>query len=652
VEPQGLDRNALIGILLMSLLVGIWMIYSAPSPEDVARQQAAQDSVAAVQAARADDATADDATADDATADDVGKTAADEAVADDEALEAPADSLFATGGPAREVVVLTDHVVATFSTAGGTPTSLRLRDYDHAETETPVELVSDPRGALAIGLTPERGAYLDTRTLDFRPSVAGETFGGDTLRVGEQPVELAFETPAPGRDGAPGALRLVYTFAPDSYDVDLRVEAPGTSLLDGGYELVWHGEIPLAENDVKAETMQAGAYLRLGDETDVLHLKEPGTPEAITRTGTVDWAAVKTKFFLAALIPSDATPTEGAELSGTQTGEVGTADFGQHFTARVETAGLTAGQSHDYTLYLGPLELRRLAPFGLYDTVDFGFGQSITRPLARYVIAPTLALFTGLLPNFGLAIILFGLLVKLVLWPLTSASYRSAAKMRELQPQMALVKEKYGDDPQKQQEATMRMYREAGVNPLGGCLPMLLQYPILIALWRFFQSTLVLRGESFLWAADLSAPDPVIHFPFAIPIIGSFLSGFTILMALSMLVSMRLSQGGGAAMPSQQKVLLYLMPLMFFFFFNNFPSGLSLYYLAFNLFSIVQQQMINKQVHAQHEAGETPEIDRAAATVETQNGKAGGQAKQPAGKRARGGFTTDVVSGARKPRRP
>ncbi len=124
------------------------------------------------------------------------------------------------------------------------------------------------------------------------------------------------------------------------------------------------------------------------------------------------------------------------------------------------------------------------------------------------------------LPNYGLVILLFALLVKLLLWPLTAVSYRNAAKMRELQPQLTAVKEKYGDDPQKQQEAMMGVYKTAGVNPLGGCLPMLLQYPLLIALWRFFQSTLVLRGESFLWATDLSAPDPVLPLPFTIPFIG------------------------------------------------------------------------------------------------------------------------------------
>src|SRR5690606_17303820 len=195
-------------------------------------------------------------------------------------------------------------------------------------------------------------------------------------------------------------------------------------------------------------------------------------------------------------------------------------------------------------------------------------------------------------------IILFAFLVKLVLYPLTKSSYTSMAKMREVQPEMEAIKEKYGDDPQKQQEAMMRMYREAGVNPLGGCLPMLLQYPILIAMWRFFQSTLVLRQEGFLWAQDLSAPDPILHLPFHIPLYGAFVAGFTLLMGVAMIAQIKIASPSGGAVSGQQKVMMYVLPGFFFLFFNRFPSGLSLYYLGFNIFTIVQQRLINKNLHA------------------------------------------------------
>ena len=617
MEPQGPDRTALLGILLMSLILGVWMIQSAPTEEQLAAQQAAADSVAALQPEPAPEVEAVE-------------------LAAPEALAAPTDTAFAAavGGPERRVTVLTDRYEATFSTKGGTPVSFRLRDYDRAETTEAVDLVSNPDGALALGVLPSRGAYLDTRALTFRPVVNGEVFAGDTLRITDGAGEIRFEAPV-----GDGALRLAYGFEDDSYDVDFRVETPGTDLLaqGGGYEVVWDGALPLAEADPTGESQQAGAYLRSGGETERVRLAEAGEETLGPRSGAVDWVAVKTKFFIAAVIPE--SETSGARLDGSQVGEADDAEFALDYQARLEMPSLGAGEAAAFTLYLGPLELRRLADYGLYDTVDFGdwVGWMI-RPIAQYVVAPAFAFLSTFVPNYGLVIIVFALLVKLVLWPLTSVSYRNMAKMRELQPQLEGVKEKYGDDPQKQQEAMMRVYKEAGVNPLGGCLPMLLQYPLLIALWRFFQSTLVLRGEPFLWAADLSAPDPILNLPFTIPFYGDFVAGFTLLMGLSMIVSMRLSSTG--AIGGQQKVLMYMMPAVFFLFFNRFPSGLSLYYLAFNIFSIFQQRLINKTVHEAHEKGETPELDRAAAVAEKAAGK--GKNGQRPGRRGR--VTTDIVS--------
>ena len=592
MEPQGLDRNAILGILLMSLILGVWMISTAPSPEDLARQQAAADSVATLQSPT---------TADTEIGPDDGAS---------EERSAPIGAAFAAASdsaaaPARDVTVRTDRYEATFSTRGGTLTRFRLLGYDHATTDSPVELVSDEAGALALEFLPAQGATVDTRSLAFTPVVAGQPFAGDSLRALAGPAELRFETRVPGADGRPGVLRLVYSFTPDSYDIGLRVEAVGTDVLArGGYDVVWNGALPLAEEDPKGETVQAGAYLRSGGETESIHLTEPSQAEPITRTGAVDWIAVKTKFFIAAVIPNSPSVATGAELTGQQVGTAGETGFGQDFTARIEMPALPAGQAQALTLYLGPLELRRLATYGLYDTVDFGWGGWMTRPIARYVIAPTFAFLSTFIPSYGLVIIVFALLVKLVLWPLTAASYRSAAKMRELQPELAALKEAYPDDPQKQQEGMMGLYKSRGVNPLGGCLPMLLQYPILIALWHFFQSTLVLRGEPFLWAHDLSAPDVILNLPFTIPAYGNYVAGFTLLMAGSMILSMRLSQPTGGAITGQQKAILYMMPAIFLFFFNGFPAGLSLYYLAFNLFSVVQQRMVNKQVHEQALKGE------------------------------------------------
>ena len=565
---QGPDRSTLIGILLISLILGVWMLYLAPRQQPVPQQ--------------AQEETTSD------------EPAVMEAPDEEGALVAPTDSTFAAAlqGQDRDVVVATDRYRATFSSRGGTLASMQLVNYRKAERDEAVELVSNEAGALAVLFNPPQGRIVDTRTLFFRPVVDGAAFQGDTLRVPEgteEPVELAFEAPVGG-----GALRFVYGFKPDSYEVLFRIETPGTNVLaqSGGYEVVWDGALPLAEHRPVDEVTQGGAFIHWGGDTDVLRLTEAGEARPKVAAGAVEWVAVKTKFFAAVLIPEE--ETAGAEIEGRQIGAPDVPDtFVQDYTARVEMPRPEAGEAVNFRLYLGPMELRRLDDYdlGLFEMVDFGaYLGGLIRPIAQYVVAPTFALLSSVLPSLGLVIILFALLVKVVLWPLSRSSFRNMARMRELQPQMEAVKEKYADDPQKQQEEVMRVYREAGVNPLGGCLPMLLQYPILIALWRFFQSTLVLRQESFLWAEDLSAPDPILHLPFSIPLYGDFVAGFTLLMGLAMIVQIKFASPTGAPVSGQQKVMMYVMPGFFFLFFNRFPAGLSLYYLAFNIFSILQQR--------------------------------------------------------------
>jgi YidC/Oxa1 family membrane protein insertase len=173
------------------------------------------------------------------------------------------------------------------------------------------------------------------------------------------------------------------------------------------------------------------------------------------------------------------------------------------------------------------------------------------------------------------------------------------AAMKELQPQLKEIQDKYKDNPQKQQQETMKIYKKNKVNPLGGCLPNLLQFPILITLWRFFQNSILLRQEEFLWASDLSAPDYIINLPFSVPFLGDAIGGFVLLMSLAMVFQSKLTggmSGGGGSNPmaQQMKVLQYIFPVMLLFIFNSFASGLSLYYLIFNVLSIAQQLYINK----------------------------------------------------------
>src|SRR5690625_1643516 len=241
-------------------------------------------------------------------------------------------------------------------------------------------------------------------------------------------------------------------------------------------------------------------------------------------------------------------------------------------------------------MFIGPLdyyEVRDFHPtaFNMVE-ISYSWMRWFADPLVRWVIIPYFELTNNWIANYGVLIILFAFLVKLVLAPLTKKSFKSMAAMKELQPKMQELQEKYKDNPQKQQEETIKLYRKAKVNPLGGCLPMLLQFPILITLWRYFQNSILLRQEEFLWANDLSAPDYILSLPFSIPFLGDQIAGFVLLMTASMVVQMKVSGGmSGGAAPSggpNMKVFTYIMPVMMLFIFNNFASGLSLYYLIYN----------------------------------------------------------------------
>jgi YidC/Oxa1 family membrane protein insertase len=223
--------------------------------------------------------------------------------------------------------------------------------------------------------------------------------------------------------------------------------------------------------------------------------------------------------------------------------------------------------------------------------VDLGWAW-VVRPFAEYLILPLFTFLNSFISNFGVVIIIFTILIKILLYPLTKSSMASMKKMQQLQPMMAEMREKYKDDQQRQNTEVMKLYKDYGVNPAGGCLPLLLQMPILFALFSVFRSSFQLRQEPFmLWITDLASADVLFHLPFKMPLLGtSAISG----LALAMAVTMFIQQKQTITDP-RQKSMIYIMPVMFWIMFNGFPSGLNLYYFLFNLLSIGQQWYVNKK---------------------------------------------------------
>lgn len=562
-----MDRNTVIATVLITLIMVVWLQW-LPQPEPVPP------------------------TDPDATADTLAPPpAADPAQPlPSEIAETPAVTDSAFVGEARLITVENERYEAVFSTKGGTLVSFKLKEYERHDHTALVQLVDTTRDLGAIGLffTTTTSRNVDTRNLYFDAD-----FSGERMQVGDVPQTLQFEVPFQG-----GMIRQTYTFNPGSYQIDLAVEQVNAEAFatQEGYEIFWSGGIPFTEGNLENEAMRSGAFVRSGSEVEGVELLSDDYDEETYR-GDVSWVAVKNKFFTAVIMPQG--ETRSAELIGEKTGSLDNGTLREHYTARIEVPAPTGVDN--YTLYLGPVKLDLLSQYDLelYDMVDFGwdFFESMTRPLAKYIFIPIFSFLHGFIPNYGVVIIVFAILIKLALYPLTKSSYKSMAKTRELQPLMQEIKEKYGDNPQKQQEAMMKMYREKGVNPLGACLPMLFQYPIIIALWQFLPQSIEIRQQPFLWAEDLSAPDVLFYLPFELPLYGDFVAGFTLLMGISMVVQMRI-QMNPASNP-QAKIFTYVFPVMIFVIFNRLAAGLNLYYLMFNVLTAIQQQFINKGIEAE-----------------------------------------------------
>jgi YidC/Oxa1 family membrane protein insertase len=601
------DRNVVIATVLIAVIMFVWLWWIAPPPPDPAAPGAFP-----------------------ADTQDVAAQPVPLQEPEPEAPSvrpAPTDSIFAAveQGTARVITVENDLYRAQLSSKGATLVSFVLKEYDRADQQAPVQLVdTTTAGALALLFQTPTSHDVDTRSLYFEPGT-----DRDTLRVAEAPVTLSFEA----QIGA-GVIRQTYTFKPETYEVELRVEQENASVFttDRGYDLLWDGSIPYTEDNLEDEARHAGAFARSGGEVEKVTLDSDAYEER-PLSGEVDWVAVKNKYFTAVVMPQG--QTRGAELIGEQV--EGT--FGEDYAVSLQMPP-PAGEADLYLLYIGPMEFFRITDYhlGLYDMVDYGWDafEWMTRTLAKFIFIPAFNFLSQVIPNYGIVIILLAIFIKLLLYPLTKSSYKSMARMRELQPKMEAIKEQYADNPQKQQEAMMKMYRETGVNPLGGCLPMLLQYPIIIALWQFLPQSIELRQQGFLWAHDLSAPDVILNLPFTIPVYGDFVAGFTLMMGLSMIVQMKIQMAPSSN--PQAKIFTYVFPVMIFAIFNRLASGLSLYYLCYNIFTAVQQKFINKSMEEQAEdpsangKGGRKDARRA---VKEASGKKGGRGGGRSSKRVR-----------------
>ena len=374
----------------------------------------------------------------------------------------------------------------------------------------------------------------------------------------------------------------------NSYHVDLELNVSDAKsiLLNDDYEISWINGLPPNEKNISEEYTYSETYASMGGELESFDIdsEEPIRPLPIN--GQTDWIAVRTKYFLSAIIPNN-VQTSGVIFAGEG---VKINDIIQrHYDTSIISDLQGPSISDSYRIYMGPLDYSVLSDYenGLSDLImNHGWYERTFRPISLLILR-VFKFFQLFIPNYGIVIILFSILVKIVVYPLTKKSYKSMKEMSRVQPLLAELREKYKSDPQRMNKETMKLYKEHGINPLGGCLPMLLQLPLLGALFIVFRSTIQLRGASFIpgWIDDLSRADTIFTLPFSLPLYGDQFNILPILMAGTMIFQSKMTM-----QDPKQKAMVYIMPIFMLLIFNQFPSGLNLYYTMFNVLTIIQQK--------------------------------------------------------------
>jgi len=579
-----LDRNTTIAFILIGAILVVWLFINTPERTEQTRKE--QDTTTALEK----------------KAEELPEIVPEEKPAEELKTEQKIEGTqgifsIAETDSGRIITIETDLAIYELSTMGGNFHKVFLKKFNNwysagviGETyNTAVQLVNNSIGnAYNISFISAEGKAVNTGSLNFKTTDQSKYLltDKDTLSINFR-MELDQDR----------AIEKKYLFRAGTYLIKSDVEFIGFRglITDNTYDVAWESGIRFVERNSVNEAGFSSADIYYGDEKVVIDA--PGDGEKISRdfNGRVDWLAVRNKYFAAIMIPSDPTLIEGAYVEG-QT--FPTKDLGLKEVYNVRLVVPFKGsdvERRTIDLYIGPVDYDLLKEINLNLTalVDFGsfFGlKFIVRPIAEYVLLPLLKFLNRFIPNYGFVIIVFSLIIKIVVYPLTRKSFQSMKKMQLLQPKITELKEKFKDDPQKMNKETMKLYQTYGVNPAGGCLPILLQMPIFIALWGLFQAATELRQQPFIfWINDLSAPDVIYDLGFKLPLFGiQEISGLAILMGVTTFFQQKMS-----IKDPKQQALVYMMPIMLTILFMTFPSGLNLYYFMFNVFSIAQQYYIN-----------------------------------------------------------
>lgn len=462
----------------------------------------------------------------------------------------------------KEIIVQTPLQSFVISSKGGTIISCKLLKYRYVDGSI-IEMLP-PTG---VGL----GIHL--QSANYREDISSAEFAANqsSLQVGLGEEHSLIMVAQLG-DGK--RLEKILTFNGDRYGFDLQVRHEG---FDDDTEaiLTWKNGIAFTERDPEIDLPEMRAFAYINEERVELKVDD-GESDELEDKGLLKWAGIRNKYFLISCVPADREQRSRVVLQGNHQGSNLLPGYSFQIGRRLERE-----TSWNNTIYLGPLNYDELIGYEaeLEQAIDFGW--PIVSQISRFLLILFIATYQYV-PNYGWIIVLFAVVIKIIVYPLTHKTYESAAKMQEIQPKIAALRDKYKNDNQRLSRETMKLYKEEGVNPLGGCLPLLLQMPIFISLYNLFGKTIELRQAPFtLWIQDLSLPDELL-------IGGLGLHVLPLLMAASMLVQQKMTMKD-----PKQAVLVYMMPVLMIFIFWSMSSGLVLYWTTFNVLTIGQQLLVN-----------------------------------------------------------
>ena len=604
-----MDKKSIIGIAVVAVLFLGFAYFNSQQQKEYLEQKAAYeayvDSVAA--AARAAAPVADSLASGNGVQAEVAAAEAAAAVRERQ-VETLGESLTAAReAEAEEFIVENDVMAVLFSTRGGQIKGVTLKDYTQygprGKRDRKIEMMDPATARFGLSFYLKNGLKnVPVNTLDYvftAQPVVGEADGAKSV-VMRLPVAerayleyryLIYDTEAPERD------YLV------DFDVRLVNMAPEMAN-QTQIQIDWANTTFQNEKGFQNENMYTTLSYRFPDETSIEELGMSEGAKSKNISTQVNWVAFKQQFFSSVFIAPDnvsyanlAFDTAAPESSLLKT-----------FTAQMGVPYTPQTEGYDFAFYFGPNKYSILKKIGepggadiyLERLVPLGWG--IFGWVNRWCVIPVFDFLRNYIGSFGIIIFILVLLVKLVISPLTYKSYVSMAKMRLVKPQIDELAKKYPkpEDAMKKQQATMELYKKAGINPMGGCIPMLIQMPILIAMFRFFPASIELREQPFLWTDDLSSYDSIVNLPFSIPFYGDHVSLFALLMAVSLFgyswFNYQQTASSQPQMAGMKFMMVYMMPIMMLFWFNSYSSGLCYYYLLSNIFTIGQTLVIRRMV--------------------------------------------------------